>query len=225
MTNNRLNRGFTLIELLVVITIIAILAGLALPAFNSVTQNARMSQASNNARQIITCLKAWAGEQNGLYPDFFRQNPPQTANDAFRLMIRANIIEDERIFTCPTSPFINDNNIGEPPDYQGALDAGENHWCMTRGLSDSASGNAPLVFENAVATSWPPTWNCDVAGQPVEGRAWKGGKIVVGLNDGSVGAQKLQSAKGDNIGLEQNQNGRDLFTQFSQQGEFLDIMR
>jgi prepilin-type N-terminal cleavage/methylation domain-containing protein len=222
---SRLNRGFTLIELLVVITIIAILAGLALPAFTTVQQNARMTQAGNSARQIIVCLKAWAGDNQGLYPDNYRQDPPQTSNDAFRLMIRHGIIDDERIFTAPASPFINDNNIGEAPDYQDALMAGENHWCMTRGLSDSVSGNAPAVFENPVSTSWPPTWNCDIAGQPKEGRAWKGGKIIVGLNDGSVSPQKLQSPKGDNIGLEQNQSGRDLFTQYSEQGEFLDIQR
>ena len=220
-----LNRGFTLIELLVVITIIAILAGLALPAFTTVQQNARMTQAGNNARQIIISLKGWSGDNQGLYPDFYKKDPPQTSNDAFRLMVRAGIIEDERIFTCPASPFTNDNSIGEAPDYQQALDAGENHWCMTKGLSDSASGNAPLVFENAVSTSWPPTWNCDIAGQPKEGRAWKGGKIIVGLNDGSVTPQKLESSKGDNIGLEKNESGKDLFTQYSEQGEFLDIMR
>ncbi len=220
-----LNRGFTLIELLVVITIIAILAGLALPAFTTVQQNARMTQAGNNARQIIITLKAWAGDNQGLYPDFYKKDPPQTANDAFRLMIKAGLIEDERIFSCPASPFVNDNNIGEGPDYQEALEASENHWCMTKGLSDSASGNAPIVFENAVATSWPPTWNCDLAGQPKEGRAWKGGKIIVGLNDGSVTPQKLASSKGDNVGLEQTTSGKDLFTQYSQQGEFLDVQK
>lgn len=221
----RLQGGFTLIELLVVITIIAILAGLALPAFTTVQQNARMTQAGNNARQIIVCLKAWAGEQQGLYPDFYKKDPPQTANDAFRLLVKKGIIEDERIFTAPASPFTNDNSIGEAPDYQEALEAGENHWCMTKGLSDSASGNAPVVFENPTSTSWPPTWNCDVAGQPREGRAWKGGKIIIGLNDGSVTPQTLETTKGDSVGMEPNAQGKDLFTQYSEQGEFLDIMR
>ncbi|MBL9115586.1 MAG: type II secretion system protein [Verrucomicrobiaceae bacterium] len=219
------NRGFTLIELLVVITIIALIAGMALPAMNNVTQNARMTTAGNNARQIVVSLKSYAGDNQGLYPDFNRKDPPQTSNDAFRLLIRGGMVEDERIFTAPASPYVNDNDVGEAPDYQSALEPGENHWCMTKGLSDSASGNAPLVFENPVSTSWPPTWNCDAAGQPKEGRAWKGGKIVIALNDGSVSPQKLDSPKGDNVSLETNESGKDLFTQYSEQGEFLDIQR
>lgn len=221
----RTQQGFTLIELLVVITIIAILAGLAVPAFSSVQERARQMQAVNNCRQIIISLKNYAGDNGGNYPDFDKNDPPQTSNDAFRHLIKGGQLEDERVFTAPASPYQGDNNIGEPPEYSEALGPGECHWVMTKGLSDSASGNAPVVFENAVSNSWPPAWNCDVAGQAKEGRAWKGGKIVVGRNDGSVNPEKLESAKGDNVGLVKNSQGKDLFTQFSDQGEFLDIQK
>ena len=201
------------------ITGMAVMAGLALPAFNVATQNARMSQASNNARQIILALKAHAADNNGAYPDAHASSP-QTANDAFRIQFQTGILEDESIFGSPTSPFVPDGNIGSAPDFSQALEAGENHWCLTKGLTDSSDGIAPLILENPVATSWPPTWNCDLSGQPVDGRAWKGGKVIIGFNDGSVSIMPLVSKTGDNIGLQ-----NDPFRDDAETAEFLDVLR
>lgn len=48
----RADQGFTLIELLVVISIIAILASLAIPAVSSALVRGQMTQTLNNARQL-----------------------------------------------------------------------------------------------------------------------------------------------------------------------------
>lgn len=206
------------------ITGTAMMAGLAVPAYNQVQEKAKLMQASNNARLIVICLKSYAGDNSGQYPDADKSEP-QTSNDAFRILIARGIMEDERPFTAPNSPFEPDNLIGSPPEFKQALEAGENHWAMTKGLSDSADGNAPLIFENPVEASWPPMWDCNQAGKKVPGRAWRSGKIIIARNDGSVMAEQLESVRGENVPLQNGADGKDLFTRFGDQGEFLDVLR
>ena len=215
----KINQGFTLIELLVVITIIAILASLAVPTFNVI-----QDKANSNARQIIMAMKAYAADNSGAYPD---SDPiqPQTANDAFRMLLVADILQDERVFGCPASPYQPDNNVGQPPQYAEALMAGENHWVLTQGQTDSSSAIMPLVFENPISIGWPPTWNADIAGQLQRGRTWRGGKIIIGLNDNSVTVEKLEAARGSAVGPKPlGAGGLNIFTQASQTQNLLDII-
>ena len=163
------NHAFTLIELLVVITITAILAGLAVPAFSFMAQTQEnQMKGINNCKQIILSLKQFSKDNGSYYPDSV-QNPvtggmAQNANDAFRFMIQEQIVADERIFGCPAG-YTPNNDIGQAPSYGNALMPGENHWAMTSGQTDTSVGSMPLVFENPATNSWPPVWNADVAGQ------------------------------------------------------------
>src|SRR5437660_3235630 len=59
--------GFTLIELLIVIGIIVILIGLLFPAFKSVQDQGRRTQAKNDLTQIVTAVNAFYTEY-GKYP-------------------------------------------------------------------------------------------------------------------------------------------------------------
>src|SRR5438552_5551979 len=61
--------AFTLIELLVVISIIAVLASIALPVFTSVQERGFQTKDLSNAKQIGLACKLYAADHDGLFPD------------------------------------------------------------------------------------------------------------------------------------------------------------
>lgn len=174
-----------------VIAVLAFLAaGLVIPAFRGFSEKSSQMEAANHCRQVIICLKSWAADHGGKYPE------GATSNDAFREFFKGGQLEDaesEIIFTASFSPYHGDNRIGEAPGYAEALEAGENHWAMTKGLTDTDSGNAPLVFDNPAVSTWPPQWNAGEVETGKPGQVRKGGKVAIGRNDGSVGLEKVDA--------------------------------
>jgi prepilin-type N-terminal cleavage/methylation domain-containing protein/prepilin-type processing-associated H-X9-DG protein len=63
-----MRKGFTLIEMLVVIAIIAILAGLLMPALARARKEARKSHCLNNEKQIGLYLAMYKNDNRGKYP-------------------------------------------------------------------------------------------------------------------------------------------------------------
>ncbi|HJT81801.1 MAG TPA: prepilin-type N-terminal cleavage/methylation domain-containing protein [Chthoniobacterales bacterium] len=59
--------GFTLIELLIVITIIAVLVGIAFPAYQGIQNRARIAQVKNDLTQLVTAVNAYFTDY-GKYP-------------------------------------------------------------------------------------------------------------------------------------------------------------
>ncbi len=142
-------------------------------------------RAVDHLRDIIGALKFYAAEHDGKYPE------GATSNDALRELYKAGFFDDERCFTVENSPYVGDNDLGEAPGYLKALQPGENHWAMTRGLTDSLHGDWPLMFENPARASWPPYWDSRFVDIAKPGRIQEGWKIIVGRNDGSIMAERL----------------------------------
>lgn len=68
LTGRMLKRWFSLIELLVVIAVIAILAGLLLPALSSSKTRAQTVKCQGNLSQINKLLASYTISNNGIYP-------------------------------------------------------------------------------------------------------------------------------------------------------------
>jgi len=166
--------GFTLIELLVVISIIALLAGIAVPIYQTAMMSGQQAAALQNARQIGIALRAYANDNGGTFitgtANAYGQQI-QSSNDAFRSLI-PTYLDNEQVFVVPVSVDgpRTDNKI-DP--YTNILKPGENHYAYIDGLTETSSSLWPLIVDGANSTG---NYTTD---QTAPGGVWKGTKAIV----------------------------------------------
>jgi hypothetical protein len=202
-----------------------LMLGLTLSAtFGSpITRRMNQTKAYSNCRQIILAMRIYAADHAGMYPD--ANANAKTSNEVFRKFFKEGVLDNETIFGCPESIFVPDSNIGTAPDFTGALKAGENHWAMTAGLTDSSAGSIPLIYENPAKAEWPVKWQPASGPARSKGQAWEDNSVIVGLNDGAAQAMKLLPGTGAPVavGLELDpKTGKEVFDS-SQPEKVLDV--
>lgn len=140
-------RGFTLIELLVVITIIGLLAGLAVPAIGRALDNAKQTADVANARQLGIILFSIANDENGVYPVGARDDTTgvrtnaSTSTDLFKSMLKDKELPDAKILsTNGKTPY--KGSTSDPT----ALAANNVGWDYYRGVTTTDESSLPLVL-------------------------------------------------------------------------------
>ncbi|HYR59557.1 MAG TPA: type II secretion system protein [Chthoniobacteraceae bacterium] len=179
------NTAFTLIELLVVISIIAILASLALPVFSQVQERGQQTKALNNARQVGLACKLFAQDYNGSYPMYTdpvtKQGQASDASEALQTLV-PDYIPDKGVFSIPKSAYC--KNSGRSGTKPTELGPGENEWAYVVGLSDTSNARFPLIADGFAQGG---NYYIDQDDQP--GGVWKGKKAVVVRVDTSANVE------------------------------------
>jgi prepilin-type N-terminal cleavage/methylation domain-containing protein len=221
MNSHKLSKAFTLIELLVVISIIAILASIALPVFSGVQERGQQTKCLSNVKQILLGLRLYAQDNNGSYPSYVLKNlKPDTAsgfvktsNDAFAQLF-PDYTTNEQIFWEPKSGYnltAPDNLIDNPQldSRTETLKKGECSFAYVLGLSDTSNPSFPVVadaFADVSQHTYTTTEN-----KP--GGVWKGKKALIGFVDGSAQLVKTTALGGGGTSFTVNTSpkGGDLF--------------
>lgn len=188
MKVKRKNQGFTLIELLVVITIIALLAGMAMPAFKGIQTSAKIIKDVSNVKQIVLACRTFASDYDGQFPSYDPDDPASgasgkfsTSTEAFNVLI-PDYIDTESIFWIKTKNPEKDR----PPREDENLESNENTFAYVSGQTDISFSRSPLVADGEM--EGPGTYG--------EFHPWLDAKTaVIGYVGGHAAKEKLTSAE------------------------------
>lgn len=93
--------GFTLLELLAVFGVIAVLAGIAVPAFQRMTESGRATACVSHLRQLGVALNSYLGDNNMEMPTLKAGRSTLTDDVPVIDNTLDKYVTDKSIFACP----------------------------------------------------------------------------------------------------------------------------
>ena len=210
LSSPKTQSAFTLIELLVVISIIAILAGIALPVFGEVQVKGAQSKILSNIKQVGLACRLFADDYDGLFPTNtideatgkLSKNEVSDSNTAFAQLFEAGYMKSEQLFFCAKSKW-----TPTPPDEKmgtgSTLTTGENHFAYVLNLTTTSNAAYPLIADG-FKNEGDHTYSTK---EDEKGGVWKGKKAIVLHCDNSGSIEKLNK----NLKVPGGSKGDDLF--------------
>lgn len=189
--------SFTLVELLVVISIIGLLAGLAVPAIQGGLDKAKQQVDVSNARQCGLIAFSYANDNDGSFNGTNTNSMSSTAY--FNNLIELGLINNAKIlggngYTAATST----NNVR----------AANIAWAYNNPLTTSDDGMVPLFLSKNAGTAISSNISLATAST-----GWKSKGIVVYRVGQSAEFLKSDASKNVTLGVSSNVPGASISTQ------------
>ncbi|MDQ3622839.1 MAG: prepilin-type N-terminal cleavage/methylation domain-containing protein [Verrucomicrobiota bacterium] len=94
--------AFTLLEILVTLGVIAVLAGLALPAYQRAVERGRAAACVSHLRQLGAALSLYLGENNNVMPTLEEGREKITDEKPVIDNTLDRYVKDKSVFACPS---------------------------------------------------------------------------------------------------------------------------
>ena len=147
----RFRQAFTLVELLVVISLIALIAGLLLPALSKARRQAKSTVCKNNLRQMGLATMLYGQDNGGRLPYAWGVSHNANTNN-FQTLLIPYVLKDrfnadqntensdfaKNVFRCPTR--LKENHFRSHVNYPGT----GNPWKISYGMNQYTSLNFPV---------------------------------------------------------------------------------
>ncbi|MCB1098105.1 MAG: hypothetical protein KDN22_21215 [Verrucomicrobiae bacterium] len=163
-----------------------------------------MTQAVAHAREVHLRLQEFGIDNDGEFP-----SGGENSNAAFRQLFDRKFQGERQFFvhgsawhnTLPSGRLMPDGVVGDPPNYDRALERGENHWAYVSQLNSDSKGNLPIVMDGFSDVPGVYSDNSEE-----RGGVWEGVRAVVVRVDGS---SKL-AAYGDDLRVYEKVDGMEV---------------
>jgi prepilin-type N-terminal cleavage/methylation domain-containing protein len=145
-------RGFTLIEILVVIAIIAVLAGLLIPALARTRAKANQARCAVQLRDIGQMLQMYFGENRNTLPKVNMMpslQPPLNSYPSLAQLLAPYARGGTRVFQCPADQ-ITQPAPGAPPGFETYFAREQSSYYWNEDVSIRASRVTDLKNSDAV---------------------------------------------------------------------------